>query len=560
MNLQPEKKTYSLDPEPNNQEEKDNTPETLKPNDVDKSNNPKSKTGLVVALILLIVLALISISVAGYFYYTWQNDKQDIQKEKEEAEKQAQEIEKKAEEFEKDLEDANKEIKDLNKDTDKDGLSDAKEVELGTNPKEKDTDGDGYSDGDEVEEGYDPLTKASENNINNSNLIQPSDLQYQGAFRMPAGQGNDDEAESWSWGGTAMTFYPDGDPDGSDDGYLGSIFATGHEQFQYIAEISIPSPVKSEKKDPQELPIAENLQDFVDVRSSILKENTLPRVGLAYLSKQKKQDSDKLYFAWSNHVQEEEEELTHGWMDLDLSEPNVQSTWSLKNQSSYSTSDYIFDIPADWSKKYTSELLLATGRYRDGGWSGQGPSLFAYGPWNDGNPPSDGTELKNKTLLKYDSSKEVDALTDDSAHTMNKYHHSDQWSGGAWLSMDDNQAVIFVGTKGVGDEYWYGTSEEECHANCGPEQGWWSNSFQAQIIFYNPDDLAKVASGNMKSYKPQPYAVLNMDQYLYNLGNNKQQNRLGAASFDRENGILYVFEFLGDSENNRPLVHVFKIM
>ena len=39
-------------------------------------------------------------------------------------------------------------------------------------------------------------------------------------------------------------YYPDGDPEG-DDGYPGSIFGIGHDQTQYVSEISIPVPVAS---------------------------------------------------------------------------------------------------------------------------------------------------------------------------------------------------------------------------------------------------------------------------------------------------------------------------
>lgn len=46
---------------------------------------------------------------------------------------------------------------DLFQDSDGDGLTDAEESLLGTNPFNSDTDGDGYSDGVEVEAGYDPL-------------------------------------------------------------------------------------------------------------------------------------------------------------------------------------------------------------------------------------------------------------------------------------------------------------------------------------------------------------------------------------------------------------------
>jgi len=51
-------------------------------------------------------------------------------------------------------------------------------------------------------------------------LIQPSDLVYKGAFRLPEGS----NGSNWEWSGGGMTYYPEGDPTGPSDGYPGSIF------------------------------------------------------------------------------------------------------------------------------------------------------------------------------------------------------------------------------------------------------------------------------------------------------------------------------------------------
>ena len=45
------------------------------------------------------------------------------------------------------------------RDSDRDGLTDAQELALGTNPLSADSDGDGHSDLVEVEEGTNPLEK-----------------------------------------------------------------------------------------------------------------------------------------------------------------------------------------------------------------------------------------------------------------------------------------------------------------------------------------------------------------------------------------------------------------
>ena len=122
-------------------------------------------------------------------------------------------------------------------------------------------------------------------------------------------------------------------------------------------------------------------------------------------------------------------------------------------------------------------MLLATGRYRDGGWSGQGPALFAIGPWNHGNPPPSGTAIQNTTLLLYTSTYVHEGVN----HTMNNYHHSDEWSGAAWLTAGNQSAVVFVGTKGTGD-CWYGNEHGPC-LDC-ENRGWWSTGFVGQFIFY----------------------------------------------------------------------------
>lgn len=150
---------------------------------------------------------------------------------------------------------------------------------------------------------------------------------------------------------------------------------------------------------------------------------------------------------------------------------------------------------------------------------------------------------------------------------MTDYHASDEWSGGAWLTTGEKSAVIFVGTKGEGSN-WYGCANgtvwpdeapfpEDCWTQDGSERGWWSSSFVAQILFYDPADLGAVAQGTMDPHDPQPSATLNVDQYLYHIVTTQQWYHLGAASYDRERRLLYVFEPFVD--DYKPLVHVWQV-
>ncbi len=390
-----------------------------------------------------------------------------------------------------------------------------------------------------------------------ASLIQPSDLVYLGAFRLPDAPGTPDNV-GWEWSNwaSAMTYYPDGDPDGPDDGYPGSIFGVGHDQTQYVSEVGIPVPINSPGKNLDDLNMAETLQEFQDIRGDLFGDMEMPRVGLEYLPPQGEQTTGKLYFCWAPHLDEGATNPSHGWCGVDLSNPQPAGPWRIGDYWNYVTTDYIFAIPRAWADANTPGMYLVTGRFRDGGQGGKGPSLFAYGPWNEGNPPASGATLSATPLLLYGDAYE------ENSPAMNNYHDSDEWNGGAWLIAGDKSAVILVGTKGQG-ECWYGCSdgtvwpdEPPFPPEC-PERGWWSTGFVGQILFYNPADLAAVARGEMESSEPQPYATLEIDECLYHVESGQQKHHVGAMAFDRERGLLYVFEPLADED--KSLVHVWRV-
>jgi len=387
-------------------------------------------------------------------------------------------------------------------------------------------------------------------------LIQPSDLVYKGAFRLPDGP----EEIAWAWSGEGMTYYPGGDPNGPADGYPGSIFGVGHDWHQFVSEVSIPEPVVSAQKNPRELNTAKTLQSFRNIRGDLFGAMELPRVGLEYLPRQGKQKTDKLYFCWAPHMHEGHRDPSHGWCELNLSEPKPAGPWRIGNLVNYVTTDYIFAIPRAWADENTPGMYLATGRFRDGGQGAQGPSLFAYGPWNEGNPPPKNAVIKAVTLLRYSS------VTDEDQRKLKGYHHADEWTGGAWLTAGAKSAVVFVGTKGRG-KCWYGFANGVVWPDEPPyppvpaapndDRGWWSTRFVGMMLFYDPADLAAVAKGTMKPSEPQPYATLEIDKYLFAIRSEQQKRHVGAACFDRARGLLYVFEFRGDGD--KSLVHVWQL-
>jgi hypothetical protein len=431
-------------------------------------------------------------------------------------------------------------------------------------------------------------------------LVQPGDLQYLGAFRLPGG---DVRPATFAYGGNAMTFNPNGDPSGPDDGFPGSLFVTGHDRLAYgelpdgsqVAEISIPVPAQSDNLD--ELNQAAFLQAFHNVAEGFFTElEEIPRIGMQLLDTSA--TGAKIHLAWGQHMQPDPPVPSHAWFDPNLSAPDMQGTWFIGNQSLYSVNGYLFEIPASWADEHAGGRTLGTGRFRDGGWSGMGPALFAYRPWLDGSgtPASSGAHLEETVLLLYESSENTPSIE----RCLDGYQHPDEWEGGAWITTNTGKsAVLFAGTKGTGAKYWYGYinpagPEYPCvdeafvgqftvcrladGTPCPPEdltecgdhndyRGWWSARFDAQFILYNPADLARVAAGEMASWEPQPYAFLDIDEYLFlnpagveqdMLGTGVQRiARIGAVAYDRSNALLYVLELFADEA--KPVVHVWEV-
>ncbi len=431
-------------------------------------------------------------------------------------------------------------------------------------------------------------------------VVQPGDLQYLGAFRLPGG---DVRPQTVAYGGNAMTFNPNGDPSGSGDGFPGSLFVTGHDRLAYgelpdgsqVAEISIPEPVKSGSL--AELNQAEFLQQFHNVTQGFFTElEEIPRIGLEYLDTPA--TGAKIHLAWGQHMPPDLPVASHAWFDPNLSSPDMQGTWFIGNQSTNSVNGYLFEIPSSWADEHAEGQNLATGRFRDGGWSGMGPALFAYRPWIDdtGTPASSGTHLEETVLLLYESPDNIPNIE----RSLDGYQHPDEWEGGAWMTTSTGKsAVLFAGTKGTGAKYWYGyvnpagpeypcvgqafvgeftvcrladgtpcPSQDltEC-AGHNDYRGWWSSRFGAQFILYDPADLARVAAGETGSWEPQPYASLDIDEYLFlnpagvdqdDLGTGVQRRyRISALAYDRSNDLLYVLEPFADEA--RPVVHVWRV-
>jgi len=398
-----------------------------------------------------------------------------------------------------------------------------------------------------------------------SQLINSENLEYQGAFRLPD---TSPYEHGWNWGGSAMTYNSKGDPAGGEDGYPGSLYGVGHDWNMYVSEISIPVPIISECNNLEELNTAVTLQDFNNVRLDLFQDGKgyelfyeIIRVGMEYLPLQNNQNDGRLHLCWGQHFQENERNPSHMMCGLDLSKLQSKGGWYFSNYSNYVSNDYIFEIPEPEAEQIGTGMRLASGRFRDGLWSGMGPALFAYNPYQETLAKGDTIEdVIPLMLYGFQQIGNQHIVTSDSMQ-MNHFKEADEWIGGAWLTCGNSSAVIFVGTKGMG-KCWYGLPdgslwEEPYPDDPHSQRGWWCKKFKAQILFFNPKELINVAHGTSDTWYPQPYDSLNIDSYLFNIDSLQQLYRISSVGYDRKRNHLFIME--RGADNDKPLVHVWKI-
>ncbi len=379
-----------------------------------------------------------------------------------------------------------------------------------------------------------------------SSTINPeSDLIYLGAFRLPNEYSG---GTYWAYGGTGMTFDPNGDPEGPSDGFSGSLFCIGHPHRSCVSEFSIPAPAVSVSKDVDELPMAETLQGFADVTEG---RQTGPSgivlCDIQYCPAQGVRPADKLYWVLCSNSVPNATRTSFGWSGTDFSDLQSAGLWRLNGFDFAATSKYLFEIPAEWADEYAPGKYLAAGGNRHVGGGSWGPALYAFSPWNDGNPPGDGGAADAVELLRYGF---YNRAAD--------FGSNDRYPDGAWIEAGNKSAVVLAGIKSfrtrAGGREYFGEAQPD---------GCWNNGYQGEpyygcMLFYDPFMLAKAARGVLSPDEIQPYARMNVENYMFNRG--CRTEILAGVGYDRKNNILYAAEkFVDVHDEKKPVIHVFKV-
>lgn len=364
--------------------------------------------------------------------------------------------------------------------------------------------------------------------------ITSADLEYLGAFQAPPWTsktwGPDKRPARFGYGMSSIAYNP----------ALGTLFATGHPHGDLVAEITIPAPSTSK-------PYARALmvQEFGDVSGSLyskIRESKLDSIGGLEVIGERLYWSFYTYYAVGNFASLDVPSF--GRSRLDLSDPRAEGLWKVGPYGNpvfgqKRTSRYMTEIPDQWARDHSPGRRLAVGKGDGAGNAGNslGPPLFAVAI------PTGPVEVLDATVLvHYDAEKRYPG-----------WSPCDQWTGVVWIDQGDRAAVIFAGRRGLGEAD-YGTpaevSERQGRQSCGSGKGYHCDPYGVELAFYDPDDLAKSAHGEIEPHDVMPYDRFNVD-----LPDQHCAKSIGGLAYNEDRGEIYLVE----ENRENPIVHVWKV-
>jgi hypothetical protein len=424
--------------------------------------------------------------------------------------------------------------------------------------------------------------------ISSGARLQPSDLVYQGAFRLP---------DDFNWGARGISYYPPGNSG------AGSLLVTGFEAltdgYAEYGEVSIPTP--QQEANWEDLPMAgflRPLTPFDGGRVRALADNVFVS-GIQYVPRQGTQTSDKVYGslnAWYPEGDFGDDSFPTVWLS-NLNGSNDRGLFYVGPQSQTAPyhgrkmGEYLFSVPQSYADSYLGGRTLITGRTRGtpvgldpitaaGG--SQGPTLFAIQPCQIDNPESN-SSLDALPILYYRVKFPGCAGPDIGVNGENvdcDYKFSDQvfrmcdaWSGGGFVESGSNRAIIILGQKSSTNCYYCGDPEDDSECPyattppacatyyCNESRGYHCGPYERQVIFYDTDQLGQAAQGTIEPWTVLPYTVWRPE--VFYLQGGVQGNVCGDAggiSVDPAGGRVFMVERgLGEGDSNAAVVHVWTV-
>jgi hypothetical protein len=371
--------------------------------------------------------------------------------------------------------------------------------------------------------------------------LEFADLEYGGAFRLPASEANGD---SFSAGGGPMAFNP-----ARQSLFIGT-------RSGRIAEVSVPAAAKSQSI--ADLPSAEYLQPFADPTEGRISEVAPEGAALAGLLVHEGRlfGSGVIYYDANNT-----QSVSHFSRPLALNERGASPMKRLGQSGRTGlVAGYMSLVPPEWQSKLGGPALTGQCCLPIVSRTSWGPAAFAW-------DPSDLQRAGNvdaRPLVYYTADHATLGPWDGSNPT---YGGTIQMGGLAVIA--GTRTALFVGRNGLGTFcYGNGTGDEKlanttgrdgeryCYDPSNSDKGQHAYPYRYQMWAYDLNDWAAVRAGGRDPWNVKPYGV-----WPFELPFPEPGVRIGGVAYDAATQRLFISQMHADRDGfaYRPLIHVFHI-
>ena len=390
-----------------------------------------------------------------------------------------------------------------------------------------------------------------------SDRLQSTDFTYQGAFRLPS---------DFNWGARGLSYYPAG------NGGVGSLLVTGFDTNDpEFAQVSIPEPGTA--TDWQELPEATMLTSMINFDGDLVDQYSETNEnfdsefavvsGIQYVPQRGSQTSDKLYGSidyWYGVV-----DATHltVWFS-EMNGSNARGLYHVGPQElpyhGNKIGDYLFSVPQWYADMYLGGRILVSGKTRGAFNGSQGPTLFAFMPWDSENPSGDLDAVPMLWYNIYFPDCAGPNVGDKENCDYPDFTMCDKWEGGGFVESGDNRAIILLGYKGLGTNC-YDEPPVECNDPCSDSHGYHCQPYERQVIFYDVDELGAVAGGSLDPWSVVPYAIWRPEEFYLRDTEGHTCGEVGGVAVDTGGQRVFMIEkgFGGHTNENSAIVHVWSV-
>ncbi len=374
-------------------------------------------------------------------------------------------------------------------------------------------------------------------------LIQQNNLTYLGAFRVP---NQTSSTKTFNYGGYGLSYWP----------AHNSLLVTGHDWYQEVAEISIPTPSTSSALSG--LPRATLIQPLTDILAGHAKDIGAGTYKLGDILVRGNEILVTSYLFYdANSIQTKSHFVTGQTFDA---LPTVKGPFQVGNTQAGFVSGYMTPIPPEWQSALGGDTLTGNCCLSIIGRTSLGPSITVFNANDVGVlDPVPGTRVLGYPLTS-------PTLGKTTGGGYGGYNAATGVGGAIFPS--GTRTVLFFGNTGTEPVcYGSGTSNQSlaglpvpgttadiyCYDPIYPtSKGYHGYPYKQWVWAYDVNDLLLVKSGQKQTWEIFPYAM-----WEITLPFQTGHRRISGVGYDSSTKTIFMTADYNDG--SAPLIYVFQI-